>query len=540
MNSLATAFFLLALSLLPGVLAAEGPGPQRPNIVVIFTDDLDFDEINGLRPFSDSALAGKPLNDRPPLTPNLDRLVNESVLFTQFHVVATVCTPSRYALLTGQHGSRSASLQRQHPVTGPANVEFNTDIQPGQWHLARGLKDAGYTVGIVGKWHLTDVRVSDLVVRPPICDYTGKEFGSQDPLLPANATRVRAAYDRAIAYLRQDIGWDFASSIYLANANQLGLPKPLWEHENNMEWFTAGALQFLEQQKDRRKPFFLYLAPNIPHGGGGERFAQANPRATPEGLADWHLGAQPAREDVLRRIREAGANPGLAWATWLDDGIGAILKHLELAAIAQDTLVLFSSDQQTHGKWTCYEGARVPLMLRWPRKIAPGSRNDALLASTDLAPTLLELAGGTLPRPGQAIVDGRSFAPLLRGDALPERPVLIEMGYGRGIVSQGWKYIAVRFPSRVNEKIKSLGRKPNLMGNFQPEKERMQANWPSFGESDQLFHLREDPLERNNLAADPAQAAKLEEMRGQLKQALAQLPHVFGEFKPAPGPAPKP
>lgn len=528
---------IFTICLLPmlGTLRAENrQRSDRPNILIIFTDDHDFHEVNALRPFSDSALAGqKPGQQRPLLTPHLDRLVGQSRVFTQFHMASVVCTPSRYCLLTGQYGSRARSLVRQHPVSGPANVEFNTDIEAGQWHLARGLKEAGYTTAIVGKWHNTDERRTDVFVRPPIADYTGKEFGSQDPLLPENARRVRAAYDAALRHLREDIGWDFASSVYLSNANTLGLPRSLWQVENNMEWFTAGAVKFLESRKGAAKPFFLYFAPNIPHGGG-RRFLDADPRATPEGLVDWHLGVQPSRADVLRRVTEAGGDTNSAWATWLDDGIGVVLQKLEDLGLAESTLVLFSSDQQSRGKWTCYEGARVWLTARWFGRIAPGTRDDTLLGSIDLVPTLLDLAAAKAPEPGHAVLDGRSFAPALTGGSVTGKPVLIEMGYGRAILSSGWKYIACRYPARIEAQAAKLGKQPDFLGRFREDK-LVASTWPSYGQRDQLFDLKADPLEQTNLAADPAHAAKLAEMRTLLTEALAPLPHVFGEFKPTAG-----
>lgn len=518
------------LSVLAAAAALAAPA-TKPNILVIFTDDLDFEEVGVLARYGDAALAGVPAKrTATALTPNLDRLIGQSQVFTQFHVASVVCTPSRYALLTGQHCSRSQLLQKRHPVDGPACVEFNTDIETGQWHIGRGMKAAGYTTGLVGKWHNTELKGTPYHVEPPICDYQGKEDGPQDPALPENAKRIKAAYDAAVKHLRDDIGWDYVSSIYMANANQLGLPKPLWVHESNMEWFTAGVLRFLEQQKGKDKPFFLYFAPNIPHGGSADRFAKADPRATPEGLVDWHLGVQPPRDDVLRRVREAGQRPVLAWATWLDDGVGAILKKLDELGLAKNTIVIFSSDQQSHGKWTCYEGARVPLTVRWPGRVKPGPPNAALLNSIDFAPTLLELAGGKLPAPGEAVVDGRSFAPLLTGGKLAERPVLIEMGYGRAVISGGWKYIACRYPEAIEQQARQRGRRPDFLGRFK-EKGPDEKTWPAFGETDQLYNLGADPLEQKNLAADPACAAKLAELKALLKAALAPLPHVFGEFK---------
>jgi arylsulfatase A-like enzyme len=510
---------------------------QPPNILVIFTDDLDFEEVNALSQYGDAALAGKPAAQpkQTVLTPHLDRLVSQSQVFTQFHVASVVCTPSRYALLTGQYGSRSASLRHKHPVAGPANVEFNTEIERGQWHLGLAMKEAGYRTGIVAKWHNADKFHGDFVLRPPICDYTGKENGSQDPSLPENARRVRAAYQNAIRHLTLDLGWDQAESIYIGNANEIGLPKPLWEVEHNMEWFTAGVLKFLDAQKSAKQPFFLYFAPNIPHGGS-TKFLAADPRATPEGLVDWHLGVQPSREDVLRRVKAAGCDPGSAWATWLDDGIGVILKKLQDLGLEENTLVIFSSDQQSRGKWTCYQGARVPLTIRWPGKVKPGVRNDTLLSSVDFAPTLLELAGGKLPAPANGIIDGKSFAPALTGGRVTERPVLIEMGYGRALLSGGWKYIAIRHPEKVEAKAKATGEQPDFLGRFSAKNAADMKRWPSYSERDQLFDLKTDPLEQVNLAADPRHAAKLAELRALLKTTLAPLPHVFGEFKTIPTP----
>jgi len=529
---------LAALSLVPSLHAAPSP---HPNVLIIFTDDLDFDEVGAYNPLAyptataqkASSQSEKSKTAAPPLTPNIDRLISESMDFTQMRMASTVCTPSRYALLTGQFCSRSLSLQKKFPTDGPACVEFNTDILPGQWDLPRALHDAGYTTGIVGKWHLTDTQRSDLVVSPPICDYTGKQNGPQDPSLPENAQRIRSAYGRAVKYLHDEMGWDYVSSIYMTNASQLGLPKPLWEHESNMEWFTAGVLKFLDQQKDTAKPFFLYFAPNIPHGGGGDKFAKVDSRATPEGLVDWHLGVQPTRQDVLRRVKEAGAsNP---WATWLDDGVGAILKKLADLGLAENTIVIFSSDQQSRGKWTCYEGAHVPFTVRWPAHVKAGSRCNASLSSVDVAPTLLELCDAPLPPAEQTIVDGLSFAPCLTGGTVPERPVLIEMGFGRAVVSNGWKYVAIRFPEDIAAELEQTGSKfsslisPLRSGISRGGREA--KSFPNFSDIDQLYNLKSDPLERHNLANDPESAPKLKEMKLLLTHALAPLPHVFGEFK---------
>lgn len=507
---------------------------RRPNVLVIFTDDHDFEEIAAVRRWGGASLAGLAPKRSPPLTPHVDRLLGESTFFPQCHVGSVVCTPSRYCLLTGQHASRAASIAKRFPPHAPANVEFNTDIEPGQWHLGRGLAAAGYRTGYVGKWHNTDLKHSDLVVRPPICDYRGIESGPQDPTLPENARRVREAYDRAVSYMKDRIGFDYVSSLYMGNANQLGLPKPLWETEHNMEWFTAGAVRFLEQQQHSTQPFFLYVAPNIPHGGG-KRFLDADPRATPEGLVDWHVGVQPSREDVLRRVLEAGGDANQAWTTWLDDGIGVILEKLTDLGLADDTIVVFSSDQQSDGKWTCYEGARVPLAIRWPAHVAAGCVDQALVSSVDIVPTILDLCDVALDAGDPPVLDGRSIVPLLQGEEMQERPVLIEMGYGRAVIANGHKYIAIRHPHEVKKKAADTGETPDFLGRFGARRdvEQMRNRWPAYGRPDQLYDLHNDPLEQHDLAGDPAHAETLAAMRAVLRKAIAPLPHAFGEFKEA-------
>jgi arylsulfatase A-like enzyme len=143
------------------------------------------------------------------------------------------------------------------------------------------------------------------------------------------------------------------------------------------------------------------------------------------------------------------------------------------------------------------------------------------------------LAGVPLPETDESVLDGRSFAGALTGDAVEERPVMVEMGYGRAIVSDGWKYIAVRFPEDVLAEAAKTGRRPTLPGAFNDRKARNPTAWPSFGEADQLFDLRADPLEQKNLAGDPAHAEKLAAMQKLLREAVAPLPHVYGEFKTA-------
>ncbi len=445
------------------------PKPQpRPNVVVIFTNDLDWDEVASLASRSEWARGGiKETGNKKVLTPNIDKL----------------------------RGRKSFV----HPVS-------------------RGFD--GLHVRQVAQRRRRQTRFSG---APADCRQIRANMGRKIPnFLPTKRASARPMpTPRDIWHEAQ--GFDFVSSIYMGNGADMGLPSPLTVTEHNMEWFTAGSLKFLDEQKQGAKPFFLYLAPNVPHGSNSD-LLKADPRATPAGLVNWHLGLQPPREDVLKRKRQAGVPDNLSWTAWLDDSVGAVMKKIDDMGIADNTIVMFTSDHQTRGKWEAYEGALVPLMVRWPGKIKPGI-NETLLSSVDIVPTILELTGSPLPDSKTAILDGRSFAPVLAGGTISAKPTLIEMGYARGIVSGDWKYIATRLPEKVKTEAKIRNETPSLVGTFTDNTEAVPLQWfPSFGAIDELFDLKNDP----------AQAAKLAEMRVLLKDALAPLPHVFGEFKTNP------
>lgn len=532
----------------------EGPGAvRRPNVVVIFADDLDFDEIGcfdptayptytGARMARDAMPAGPSWGVYPerPLTPHMDSLKRDGAMLDRFYMVCTVCTPSRYALLTGQHAGRSANIARLFPASEPACVEFNASIGLGQWTMPRAFRQAGYVTGAAGKWHTADWEAGQPgKVRPPICDAAGVEHGSQDPTDPENAARIRQAYEEGVQFIRETCDFDYAHGMQMGNAHELGLPSPMWIPEKggcetNVEWSAAAAARFIEENKDRT--FFLYFASGCPHGVFGDRFLEADPRATPEGMVDWHLesGCQPPRAGIRERLAAAGLGPEAAMPMWLDDGVGAVLRKLDEHGLRDNTIVVLTSDQQSRGKWTCYEGARVPAFVRWPRVIAPETVCDTPLASVDLLPTLLDACGIAAPGPDEALLDGRSFLPALQGRPMEERPVLIEMGYGRAVVSDGWKYIAVRPPAAVARELEGqdgysyVGVRSNMLRDDE---------FPGFAEPDQLYNLREDLFEQRNLVGDRAYAEKLEEMKRKLADAVAKLPNAFGEFTAARGDA---
>lgn len=399
-----------------------------PNVIVIMLDDMDFDEIGGFDPKEYPTFTGAEsprqkttkyrkqwgVMPQRPLTPAIDRLMKEGMTFTQFRVSSPICCPSRYTALTGQYASRCVSLQKSSPLTGPADipsrVNRNISIQPGQWHLGRGFQQSGYAAAIIGKWHLSPVNEVLGRRKPAFTDSRGNAMpGVSQSLTDAeNIERIRTAFSATQSWMREQHGWDAVEAFYLANTNELGLPKALWEIEGNMDWLAFHAAKWVERSST--KPFFLYWAPNLPHGEFGDAFLKANPSATVAGLLPEETRAGQSRQAIAADIDRAGRPPETATSTWIDAGIAHLLKQLDDSGLAGRTIVVLTSDHQSRGKGTAFEGVRVPLIIRRPGRIAPCSRCDSVLSNVDLAPTLLELAGVPLPS-GPVVMDGTSFAP---------------------------------------------------------------------------------------------------------------------------------
>ena len=260
-----------------------------------------------------------------------------------------------------------------------------------------------------------------------------------DPRDPAVARAIRARYERALAYLRDGFGWDFVDRVNIGNTEQT---RPAAIRGQNLEWHTEGALDFLKQNHAR--PFFLYYPLPVPHGQY-HNLRKLNPLATAAGMLEKAPASQPSRESIYRRLKEAGIDERNAMATWMDDAVGAVLKALDDYKVAGNTMVLFISDNPSRGKNSCYEGARVPALVRWPGRVEAGSRVNTLCGNIDVGATLVEAAGGAAP--ADMRLDGRSFLPQLTGHPEPadwRREILLEVNNSRAAVGRRWKYIANR------------------------------------------------------------------------------------------------
>ena len=480
----------------------ETQSDDQPSVVVIYTDDQDPDWVG--------AYGGDVL------TPNIDSLAEDGVRFDRYYASSPVCSPSRYSALTGRYASRSKRFQEEFPPGGPVNIGWEPGIRGEPCHLASVLSDNGYTTGLVGKFH----QGIDEEEFEPVAD-------DADPTDPEVEARLERNYQTVVDIV-ENHGFDHAASVYEGNVNGMQIPDEL-THQN-MDWVTQGAVDFIEDNQD--DPFFLFMAPTLVHSPRGEDQVRSDPRATPRGYLDEAPDVQPSRESVIERTREAGVD-GPIDATWLDDGVGAVLDTLDELGLAEDTLVIFTSDHgDIEGKFTCYDrGAREPCLARLPGHTEEHGLCDDLVSNVDLAPTLFDLAGVD-PGP-EYTVDGQSFLPLLTGGDYERDSLFLEISSERAVVTDdGYKYIAVRHPPEIQERVDD-GEVLDHWG-YPPDDDHASYGaheyFPAYFDQDQLYDLDEDPEEQHNLADDPAYADRLDRMQDLLGEYSADLPHEFAEF----------
>ncbi len=489
---------LLAAFMNCGVSAAEA----LPNIVVLIADDLGYGDVGC---YGASKVK----------TPNIDRLAREGIRFTDAHSSAATCTPSRYSMLTGEYAWRKKG-------TGVLPGNAKLIIQPGRTTLSALLQKAGYKTGVVGKWHL-GLGGENLDWNGPIQPGPIELGFDYCFLIPATGDRVPCVYveDHRV------VGLDPSDPIRLSYGEPLvGEPtgrehpellkvKPShghdqtiingisrigymaggksarWVDEDMADVVTKKAITFIEQNWG--KPFFLYFAthdihvPRAPHS----RFAGQSAHGT--------------RGDVIEE---------LDWCT------GEILKTLDRLKLADNTLVIFSSDNgpvvddgykdgavanlNGHkpggpfrgGKYSAFEaGTRVPFIVRWPARVKPGV-SDALVCQIDLLASFAALTRQQLAHADAP--DSFNMLSALLGESPTGRDHLVEQAAVISLRKGRWKMI-------------EPGRGPKVNQNTNTE--TGQAPQP------QLYNLAEDCGETKDVAGrHPDQVEELQALLGKIRK----------------------
>jgi arylsulfatase A-like enzyme len=410
------------------VASAENAWTQsrtRPNIVFVLTDDQGYGDI---------AAHGNPVIK----TPSLDRLHDESVRFTDFHVSPT-CAPTRTAVMTGRHEFRSGVT---HTIFERERMSLKATT------IAQVLKSAGYRTGIFGKWHL----------------------GDEEPYQPQNR-----GFEETFIHGCGGIGQDYPGTC--ADAPGSTYFDPVIRHNGRFQRtkgyctdvFFEQALSWIEARKDEASPFFAYITPNAPHV----------PLVCPEEYRRMYKGLN-LDEDTQKY---------LGMCTNIDDNVGKLVNRLTHWDIEKNTLLIFMTDNGgTSGvkifnagmrgaKATPYQGGtRVPAFFRWPGTLEPGERRG-LAAHVDLFSTLAELGGASVP--ADSALDGRSLATLLRSPraSWPDRYLFTHVGRWDKGKAESSKYAKCRVRNQRFSMVNS----------------GLEKRW-------ELYDLIEDPGERRDIS----------------------------------------
>jgi arylsulfatase A len=496
---------LIAAACVTELLAQAGDPAALPNIVILYADDMGYGDLG----------ANNPQSKIP--TPHLDRLAAEGMRFTDAHSSSGICSPSRYALLTGRHHWRD--------FHGIVNSFGKPVFKPGQLTLPEVLRRQGYATACIGKWHLgwdwdairrpgtprDSIGCGDFDWSQPIpggpCDhgfdtYFGDDVINFPPYTWIENDRVTAAPDAMLA--------DAPSNPLEGRWEcRPGPARSDWDFHRVLPTLTDRAVEFVRGRRGDPRPFFLYFPLPSPH-------APIIPNAE------------------FRGRSQAGAYGDFVVQT--DDVCGRVLAALHETGLDANTIVVFTADNgaehyaysrdERFDHWSSgpfrgvkrdlYEGGHhVPFLLRWPGVTKPGTVTDALVSQVDLMATLAAAIGIELPP--DAAADSHDLLPWLTGRAAaPPRTTLVHNTNPKQYAIRDGAWLLVDGPTGVME----------------PKQRSAPAAWlekhdyPS--EDDQpveLYDLEQDVGQRHNLAADhPAKVAALQALLKQTRETPRSAP----------------
>jgi arylsulfatase A-like enzyme len=484
------------------------------NFVVIFTDEMQFSDLG--------CYGGK----IP--TPNIDALADEGILFLNAYTPASMCTPSRYAVLTGQFPGRCSapSFATENPTNEPYNIAWNSWITADKKTLPRVLSENGYVTGMAGKWHIG--KVPEGTILPEF-------LPNEDLASPATNKKLKHQQSVYQGLVESLGGFDDARSVVWENYDGHDL-KALSFH--NFPWMAQGALSFLEEQKENKKPFFLYFAPTAVHGPNHVADLDRDMTYTPGGqdssVLEYMMDITSLKEEL------AGSEPKTrhryAGVSQTDYVVGLIREKLVELGLADNTVIMYMADHNVEpGKATSFEkGIHIPMIVSWPGETS-GVISSAMVSNTDLYPTILEASGIELPV--EYMIDGADMMPIIEDPTASTRDfIFAENGYTRSVSDGTYKYIALRFPSGLVKRMKSgkLDHVPSYVKAWPQAHSAIAMNgFPCYFDQDQLYNLKEDPYEQSNLYDAKVDSEELKILKAALKSHLESFEHSF-DLSPVP------
>lgn len=360
-----------------------GNGAKKPNFVIIFTDDLGYQDVGCF---------GSPLIK----TPNLDRMAAEGMKFTDFYSAASVCSPSRLALMTGCYPPRVGDL----PVLFPAS---KIGLNPEETTIAEILKARGYATAAIGKWHL-GYQKQFLPTSNGFDSYLGVPYSNDMTLAADMEFAPDARLEDGLTAEKLQAGEKRKSQVPLMRDEKV-IDYPI-DQNTLTQRYTAEAIRLLNLNKDR--PFFIYLAHTMPH-------VPLHASGKFKGKSERGLYGDTIEE--------------------IDWSVGEIFKTIKQLGLDDNTLVFFCSDNGPwlsqganggcalplrDGKFTTWEGGmREPTIMRLPGKIPAGTVCSEVAGTIDMLPTIAKLAGAKLPA---RMIDGKDIWPLMTGQPGAKSP----------------------------------------------------------------------------------------------------------------------
>jgi len=479
-NYLSSMLILLFTVLINGCSTNQ---EKHPNIVFFLVDDLGY---------SDVGCYGSDYYQ----TPNIDKLTEEGMRFTNAYAASCVCSPTRASILSGKYPGRS-HITMAIPIKGYARIkggegtplkdaDYTMNMPLEEITIAEALKNAGYATASIGKWHVCE----DSAYFP--------EYQGFDMNVGGSGRGHSANY-----FYPYDGKWRMAEGHPLIEWNTLPDGEP---GEYLTDRLTEEGLNFMENNKNR--PFFLYLS----------HYAVHTPIQAKENLISKYSGIEP--DSIKGHVHPKYA----AMIESVDQSMEAVVKKLEELKLTENTIIVFTSDNGGHGRWTSnyplrgnkgnfYEGGiRVPLIFKWPGKIASSTISEIPVISTDFYSTLLDMAG--LPLKPEQHKDGVSLWPLLKGSPSLERDAIY------------WhfpNYIGTGHPNPATPCSVIRSGEWKLIERFES------------GECE-LYNLQLDLAEKNDLADEMPE--KVEELKKMLakwrKDVNAQMPEVNPDYQQLP------
>ncbi len=519
MKQLFLALAFVALNLSSCTTSEKETASKQPNIIYIMADDHTT---QGIGVYGSRLAALNP-------TPTIDRIAKEGILFENAFCTNSICTPSRATIMTGQYGQ----------VNGVKDLGGILPVD--RQYLAHEMKKLGYTTAIVGKWHLKDA--------PDAFDYYNVLPGQGDYHNPTLYTNEEIGDKREIRFEK--------GLVRTVNATTY--------EGHSSDVITDKSLEWLDSKRDKSKPFFLMHHFKAPHDffEHAKRYNEYLADVEiPEPASLWDntgngsvatrgyndsmmdtIGSSVGHRNIIRNMgMHMNIDPTipdpeykkLAYQEYLkrylrcvkgvDDNVKRLFDYLEKNNLMDNTVIMYTGDQgfmlgehdYIDKRWMYEESMRMPFLVRYPKMIKAGTKATAIINNTDFAPTIIDLAGGKTPE----YMQGESFKDVLTTGEEPE-------GWRQETYYRYWMHMAHKHsnPAHFGIRTKEFKLIFFYARDYKKRNNKAQkwANHPSslsFVKTPvawELYDLKNDPKEMNNIYGDPQYAAVVKELKTKLK-----------------------